>query len=220
MREIFYYYLRKYDLGRKILLFGGVIFPGFSKFIYALIIKKQDGLGSLGVYSNDLAIIVVLSAISSLGFSAVLMNRVPGKIPAECNAIFTRVCFMAAITVLAFIPILFCLEFFGLLFNAVSSGIFLFGLTGYQLYRQFLFSLGDYGIVFFLELSFIIIVPILFVFIPYSNYLLIQGSFYVLFFCFVFLKNYSTKVQLNWEEFKSGFRFGLANLSSNILGSV
>jgi O-antigen/teichoic acid export membrane protein len=187
--------------------------------VYAFIIKYRNGLDSLGVYSVDTSSAMILSAISSIGFSAIIMNRIPALEAEERKKTYTRVNIQSFCVNILLLPILLILYKINFVFNYGHTFVYLIGMTCYQLYRQYLYSIADYLKVFFCELTLLFVVSIAFILFN-KNLILIHGIIYCLIGGGVFILNFRKVNFLNKGEIKSGLGFGFSNISSLILSEI
>ena len=204
----------------KLLLLCGIAFPGVNKLVFVLVIKLNNSLETLGIYSNDMYNAIILSSLSAIGFSAVIMNRIPELKIEDRKKTYTQISIQAFCINILLLPIIYVLYKIHFVYNPVSFLVFLTGLTGYQLYRQYLYAVADYLKVFLCEIILLITVSFGFVLFKTNYLLLTHGIIYCIFGFTVFLLHFRKVNIINKKDLKSGFGFGFANLSTSVLSEI
>jgi O-antigen/teichoic acid export membrane protein len=217
---VLYNKIKKYQhYIHKLLLLCGIAFPGLSKLVYTFIIEHRNSLEILGKYSTDMNVAVILSSLSAIGFSAVIMNRIPALGIEERKKTYTRICLQALCVNILLLPVLFILYKINFVYSFGYTFVFLVGLTSYQLYRQYLYSIADYLKVFMCEFTLLVVVSIGFLLFD-KNLILVHGIIYIILGGGVFIFNFRRVKIFNKNEIKSGLGFGFANISTSVINDI
>lgn len=202
----------------KLLLLLVVGFPGVSKIIFAFIIKYYGGIELIGVYANDLNVASIIGTVPALGFSAVLMNRIPNSDGFNKKIIFGKVLALTFIVIAVSIPLIVFLKKLDIIIDLKAVVVYLTGFSLYQLVRHNLIAEKKYLNIIILESLIVIVVTSAFLF-QVDNPLFYHGVALLSIFGVVIIplvKFNKHSVQC-LSEFKSGMGFGFSNLSSSFL---
>ncbi|WP_139314785.1 hypothetical protein [Saccharicrinis aurantiacus] len=216
-------FIDKYITSQKFFLLMSIGLPGLSKLILAILIKHTQGLISLGEYANDMNIALIFSAVTGVGFSALIMNRAPLlSEETKKKELLARILILSILVSIISIPILILLSYYNLITNWEYVLLFILGYSLYQIYRRYLLAFKKYKKVVLYETISIFSLIILFMFFSTVNSLYIHSlSLITLYGTLNLLSSRISTISLFVKrEIISGLGFGFSNISSTFLSLI
>lgn len=125
--------------------------PGGQRLVHLALVQLACGTEALGRFANDLSIAMMLGLFSAVGWSALVLARVPVAAPGQVAPVMFGLARGALLfTLLACLP-LPLLASLGWVFEPGWTALLLAGWTAYTLIRHFGLALGHYRILLVLE---------------------------------------------------------------------
>lgn len=216
--------LTKLFSASKIIMLLGIIMPGISKLCFALIIQNYGGLERLGTYASDFNISLIISALTGVGFSVVISNRIPRiRSLLSQKVLLGRVLFYSNSASLLSGVVIWVLWFFGIVNSFWAVLIMVFGYTNYLVARHFYVAKRNYKIVLYIEICVLLMICLgLFLFTKFLEPLLAH-SIILLILCLalnLYNSRFFGKRLAITKEVASGLGFGFSNLASTFLNLV
>ncbi|WP_027178094.1 hypothetical protein [Maridesulfovibrio bastinii] len=133
-------------------LLGSTALPGAQRIFLYFLVEHFFGLQFLGRFANDLSIIFMIGYFTAVGWSSMIMIRVPQTDGlAKLQTLFT----IAKFSFFSLIPsciIIYFLGYLGFIFNPDLSSFVLVSWSLFMLFRRFMLALKRYHILFAAEL--------------------------------------------------------------------
>lgn len=130
--------------------------PGGQRLVHLALVQLACGTEALGRFANDLSIAMMLGLFSAVGWSALVLARVPVAGPGQAAPVMLGLARGALLfTLLACLP-LPLLAHFGWVFEPGWTALLLAGWTAYTLIRHFGLALGHYRTLLVLETALVV----------------------------------------------------------------
>lgn len=216
--------IKKGSIFKTICLLGAISLPGVQRILLYFTIESFFGLSALGRFANDLSIVFMIGFFSAVGWSSMIMIRVPQS---EGLGRYQTLFSIARLSVLSLIPafvVLFALGFLKLVFDPFLSSMMLGAWSFFMLFRRFLLAVKKYTILLCSELLLATSIPLILWSLkqypakaPYICYAVpcaaisFVGAFFVI---FTLLKNGKGFFNSQPGAARHGFEFGLNNFVS------
>jgi len=132
---------------KKVLVLIAVAMPGLQRLYVFLLAGNALSLSKFGEFSSDYSVVQVLSFFSAIGWSGVILTRVP-KLSSNDSKIF-----LANITrtslgyYFLYTLVLVAMFFYGVLFDLFGTLFFLITWMVYQLARHYAFARTSYNVI-------------------------------------------------------------------------
>jgi len=111
--------------------------PGLQRVLAIWLIARISGVEILGRVASDLGVIAIIGSFTAIGWSAVLMIRLPRIRPTRQVQMFLGILLRAGMLNLLASPILWGLAIYGIVFSWMGSALYLGSWSGYQLVRHY-----------------------------------------------------------------------------------
>lgn len=142
---------RMTQLLRRLEVLAVTAAPGGQRLVHLALVQLACGTEALGRFANDLSIAMMLGLFSAVGWSALVLARVPVAAPGQAAPVMFGLARGALLfTLLACLP-LPLLASLGWVFEPGWTALLLVGWTAYTLIRHFGLALGHYRILLVLE---------------------------------------------------------------------
>lgn len=192
--------------------------PALTRVILNFSVKFIGGIDAVGKYANDYNISMIIATVTATGFSAVVLNRLPGKHDREKSGHFKLILKTCSLVLLIELGIVFVIGEFIIVESYLGSLLLILGYTYSQLIRNYFLAQHNYISTVIFEVITILTVGLLMIGIG-QDYLIIHGStLLIISFVFIFLNLKSYKAEKGIAQvLKHGTAFGLSNLASSFL---
>lgn len=212
----------------KIILLTVTGLPGLFKLLSLFYIKYKYGDEVLGIYTNDISIVLTVSLFTGIGWSALLLKLIPSiNIYRSIQVLFTLVIY-SIITILFTLPLIYLAHYSGYIFDTLGVSILVFSTSFYYLIRHYFLARREYTFLLVMEIS-ILVLFFLFLWLwgNQDNLLYITslsfvfGIVYIFFLFFKLIKSsYILKIVVHRNNIYQGLLFSLNNLISGGVGTI
>ena len=206
----------------KIILLTVTGLPGLFKLLSLFYIKYKYGNEVLGIYTNDISIVLTVSLFTGIGWSALLLKLIPSKnLYRSIQVLFTLVIY-STITVLLTMPLLYLAYYYGYIFDTIGVSTLVLTTSLYYLIRHYFLARREYNLLLVMEISILVLFfLLLWLWGDKDNLLYITSLSFVFglvytFFLFSKLSKsmYSLKIAVSKNNIYQGFLFSFNNLIS------
>jgi len=202
--------------------------PGLFKLLSLFYIKYKYGNEVLGIYTNDIYVVLTLSLFTGIGWSALLLKLIPvKKFYRSIQVLFSLVIY-SIMTVLITLPILYLLQYYNYIFNVIGVFFLVLSTSLYYLIRHYLLAKREYNHLLIMELL-IIVSFFLFLWLwgDKDNLLYITSLSFIMpivYIALLFFKLseslYGLKIVVSKNNIYQGFLFSFNNLISGGVISI
>lgn len=135
------------------MLLAVTAFPGLQRLLVLVLAERIHGIESLGRLANDLSIVSLLGFFTAVGWSTIILSRIPAVPESQCHQVAFGVSAWGFTAMIFGAVILTGLFWAGLVFHPVEAAAILFGWSSYQLVRHFMLARQSYRRLFVIETS-------------------------------------------------------------------
>jgi O-antigen/teichoic acid export membrane protein len=119
-------------------------FPGVQRVVVFALVARVSGMAALGRFSSDISVVSLIGFFTAVGWSSVILVRVPKAPDQEALAVTTEISALALLSLVVGCAVLTVLRTWGLVFHLFDSCAYLSAWTGYQLVRHYFIAAQRY----------------------------------------------------------------------------
>lgn len=127
--------------------------PGIQRLLQIVVVEALFGVGELGKFANDLAVIGIIGMFTAVGWSSLIMTRVPLRRGYRRLQVALGLTGYAMLSTLMGGAALWILGAIDLVFYPLPAIVLLFSWSGYQLVRHFGLAKKAYHTLLFMEVG-------------------------------------------------------------------
>ena len=184
--------------------------PGLQKLVVFILLEQALSGKKLGEFSSDYSIIQLLALLTTVGWCAILLSRIPKLDFLEKKVFLCQVLKSASIYSIVFLAILVILKLAGITYHTFDLMFFLLTWSFYQIVRHFALAEKDYIKISIVDTASTILLIVL-VIIKISPFLSLGFSYFLSAILLMYGNVAITKNNLCFQDQKRSFEFGISN---------
>jgi O-antigen/teichoic acid export membrane protein len=200
-----------------VLLVAGM--PGLQRFLIFFLATYITNVTAIGEFSNDMNIILFMTFFTTIGWSGLLLIRIPKLEDSLKNPYLNTIIYNVLIYTFFASFLVIGLHYFELIYNVTASIFFLLVWSGYQVIRHFFISKREYKILFTYDLI-VMLISIISILTNISQSILLNLScsyMVVLIYFIINYKLYKPNIKYIRNDFIKSNHIGITNM---INGSI